>query len=124
MNRFEQAFERLNQRLKDRVGKQIIYHAGNNSINITTVIGRTAFRIRDWNVSRLLWSDRDYFVNVDDLVINGVKIQPARGHWFEEITPQSTETFEVSAPDGEQTWRYSDPEQTVYRIHTKKKTYI
>lgn len=120
MNRMEQAVDRLKQRMQDSVGKTVVYHRANASTNVVLWLGGTAFRITDQGNSRLIWSDRDYLIPVENLKINNVLVTPEYGDWIEEIIDGVTFAYELSAPQGEQAWRYADHEHKIYRLHTKQ----
>lgn len=77
--------------------------------------------------SRLEWSERDYLIPKDLLVFEGVKVEPQEHDWIEEVftVPDGTREYELLAPNDEPVWRYSDPQHTIYRLHTKaKKTFV
>lgn len=124
MGKFEDAAQRLIQKFQRSIGIDLVYHAGDDAITLIKKcwVGRTAFRIQDNKGSRLIFSDRDFFIPVVDLVINSVQILPEKGHWIEQILngPEGTQKFELMSPDQEPCWRYSDPQRFIYRIHTKR----
>jgi hypothetical protein len=89
--------------------------------NVTA--GNYAFRIEDRFLpgnSRVEWSDRDYLIPRNKLLISSVLVEPARGDYILETLPSGTYKFELYAPNDEQVWRWSEPEQVTYRIHTRK----
>lgn len=115
----------------------VVYHRASDGLTCDLTglawVGRTAFRVADSPAgtrlgeeqqggSRVQWSDRDYLVPAADLVISGVPIVPAAGDWFEEVlpAPEGTQRFEVLPFNGEPEARYSDPQRTVWRVHTKR----
>ena len=117
----QEAIARLKERLQDSVSITVVYHRGNNLINLICWVGATAFRVNDQTNSRLIWSDRDYLIPVENLKINNVLVTPNYGDWLEETFPDGiVKRFEISAPQGEQAWRYSDQQKMIYRIHTKE----
>jgi hypothetical protein len=124
MGLFEDAVEEFKAiMVAERVTVSIIYHRGTQSATITTGwISQTAFRTEERGQSNLYWNDRDYCIPVSDLKLNGVRVQPQKGDWIEQVfdNPEATLTFEVSAPIGEQLWRFLDRERKIYLIHTKK----
>lgn len=128
MNRLRQGQLWLNKRMGQYAGiGTVIYHYGNDEVVTLTDIGwegRTAFRVQDNGNTRLHWNELDILVPVDKLKnAEDVLILPKKGHWVEIIytAPDSTQHFEISAMDGEQEWRYSDPQRTRYRLHLKAK---
>jgi hypothetical protein len=122
VNRMQQAIAILKQKLQASAGIIVIYHRGSASTNVGCWLGNTAFRVNDQTNSRLVWSERDYLIPVENLKINGVLVTPTYGDWIEETDQNNvTRRFELSAPQGEQVWRYSDQQKTLYRIHTKER---
>lgn len=128
-DRLTRSMNQLTRRLTKDVGVTVTY---NHYVDNATVIsipltqgwtGKTAFRVSDSGRSRLEWSDRDYMVPVDQLKdADGNAFQPVRGDWIEEVLPNpaSTQRYEVSAPNDEKVFRYSDTKFMLYRIHTKR----
>lgn len=97
-------------------------------------LGRTPFRVEDraagqtlrgdkaqqaGDKTRLVWSDRDYLLAAADLVIAAAAFLPAVGDWFEEVLASGTKVYKVFPYASEPEWRYSDPQHTVLRVHTK-----
>lgn len=126
-NRFVSAVERLKARLSDKAGSTVIYRRTRNGITSECVLrvwqGRTVYRIEDNGNSRVEWGDRDYLIPVEGLILESLKVTPMRGDRIVETfegSPVETEQFEISAPDNEQPWRYSDFACTLFRVHTKR----
>ena len=69
--------------------------------------------------TRLIWSDRDYLLKAADLVIGGVAVTPEEGDWFTEAVADGTKRFKVLPYADEPCWRFSDPQRTELRVHTK-----
>lgn len=127
MQAFVEGMTRLIAQFQARAGiDALILHRGANSTTLVRKAwtGRTAFRINDIanEVSRIEWSDRDFFIPVVDYKISGVRVLPDLGDWFEYDLPEpyGNQRFEISAPEGEQAWRHCDPMGMLYRIHTKR----
>lgn len=125
MTRLEQAEARMIKTQQEKAGITIIYHFDSiNSIELVKKCwtGRQMFRIVDGDVSRIEWSDRDYMIPVAELLNGGILTLPARGHWIEQVfpLPKGNERYKLQAPESEPVWRYSNPQNTIYRIHTKK----
>jgi hypothetical protein len=86
-------------------------------------VGRQMYRVSDaTGQSRVVWSDRDYLVPAADLAVAGTPFEPARGDYFVEVLPApgGTQRFEVLPIADEPEARYSDPQRTTHRIHTKR----
>jgi hypothetical protein len=61
------------------------------------------------------WTDRDFLIRADLLVIAGNRITPERG----DTVVDDGKVYEVMAPAGEPPWRVSDPFGHMLRIHAK-----
>lgn len=107
--------------LADQVGTNVTntvtYSRGAQSVSLAAAIGRTNYRIADDYGSRLEHGDRDYLIRVAVLKLGGVATEPAVG---DRITEADGSIYEVLPPFGEPAWRYSDPYNFAYRVHTKK----
>jgi hypothetical protein len=68
------------------------------------------------------WTDLDFIIASADLFFSyGDLITPERGDLiYLERAPYDVQTFEVSPYGSEPAWRYTDPYQTMLRIHTKE----
>jgi hypothetical protein len=63
-------------------------------------------------------SDRDYLIAVAALASLG---EPREGDLIQESINGVAAKFKVMRPDiGEPAWRFSDTEETCYRLHTKR----
>lgn len=113
MNLFEKATGWLDTMVKAAAGRTVTYTRGAESITLTAVVGQTS-SVSNTEVAVMVQSgDRDYLIAVDDLTFG----EPRSGDRIGE----SGLTFEVQEPGtGEPAWRYSDPERTQYRLHTKR----
>lgn len=86
-----------------------------HSVTLTAVPGSTGHEVeRDGQVIDEVQS-RDYLVLASELVLNGAQITPDR---HDTITEAGT-VHKVLNVGGEAQWRYSDPQKTIIRIHTK-----
>jgi hypothetical protein len=69
--------------------------------------------------TRFVWSDRDYLLKAADLVIDGSAVLPQVGDWFEEVFGDEATRVRVMPYESEPHYRYSDPQRTELRVHTK-----
>lgn len=125
-NRLRRGMERLAQRLGNEAPVSIVYHRGNDSVSIPVGCwaGRTPFRTQDQlGSSRLEWSERDYMIPVELLVLDGQTVQPQEHDWIEEVfpEPEGSKEYELVAPNNEPVWRFGEQSKVWYRIHTKAK---
>lgn len=96
-------------------------NGGTCDLSASAWAGRTVFRSNLQERPTLQFGERDYLIPVEDLVIDGVAIRPARGGRFTETLNGTVKTFEIVTPDnGEPAWRYSDISETIYRAHCKR----
>lgn len=125
-NRFEVGQARLNQHLQTSAGVAIIYHrlrdGVDTAIPLIVSLGATFFKVDDREGQRSQWSERDYLIPVVSLVVDGVLFQPAKGDWIAEAMPlpHGVQHYEISAPNDEPAWRWSDAQHTLYRVHCKR----
>lgn len=124
MNRFERGMIRFRQRLQSGAGVTLTLTdlEGNSvTLNETSWPGMQAFRISDEGRSRVEWSDKDFLIPVNVCIIGGNLVKPERGYRITQTfdNPVGTRIYEIMAPEGEQAVRYSDPQNTIYRCHTK-----
>lgn len=122
MNVFQIGQEFLNQQFTDKASVIILYHRGMLFVPIRCWVGRTAFKIQDEKGLRIEWSERDYLIPVELLVLNGVKSVPLEADWIEEVfpEPQGANQYILTAPNDEPIWRFSDVQHTLYRVHCKR----
>lgn len=126
MSMFEDAMEELIDVLKTEASVSIVYHRpdGLGELTVSIIncwVGQTRFRTNVGSFSRLDFSDRDYLIPVDELTLDGDLVQPQENDWIEQIiNGKPSQQFKLIAPEGEPVWRYSDPQETLYRCHCKK----
>lgn len=127
-NRFQDGMNRLIKHFGNNALITVTYHKVDGELDtaipLNTWIGNTLFKILDKDAQRLEWGDRDYLVPVVALNIEGILFEPAKGHYIVETLNAVATTFELSAPENEKVWRYSDPQHLVYRLHTKKAVHV
>lgn len=121
---FEDAMAELADAMQAEAAVTLVYHRGADSTTLVGKcwVGRTAFRIVDEKGSRVEYSDRDFFIPCADLLINAVAVEPLEGDYITQVfaNVEGNQDFELMAPDREPVWRYSDPQRTIYRLHTKR----
>lgn len=104
-------------------GVALVYaRAAGGTVTITAEsggawVGRTAYTAVQQGAIRVEWGDRDYLIAAAALT-GGV---PAEGDRITETINGAAAVFEVMSPgSGEPAWRYSDPQESVYRLHVKR----
>jgi hypothetical protein len=115
---FARAKDWLPARLKHAAGVSVSYARGGTTRTLTAWVGRTVFASQLEGGPRIEFGDRDYLVTAADLALFG---EPALGDRITEVVGGETQTHECVTPGtGEPAWRWSDPTQTIYRIHCKR----
>lgn len=121
MTRMEQAQEALIDRQIAANGKPVTYTCGHATIEVMAWPGRQKqSRVPREPGAALITSDRDYFIRVADLVVDGTPVTPARGHRIAEVIAGQAVTFEVIPVTDEPASRFSDIPRLLHRIHTQR----
>ena len=90
----------------------VVYsHRGDEGKAVNAVVGRTAFRLADDYGRTMRLVTRDFIVPATELAV-----EPEPG----DIVNEDGREYEVLSPGGEPCWRWSDPQRTARRIHTKQ----
>lgn len=98
--------------VQERVlGKEITYIHQGEEYRVIAVLGKTIFRTQDDYGAYIRYEARDFIVKAGLL-----NFEPESG---DKIICLGS-TYEVLAPHGESVSRWSDPEKTALRIHTKE----
>lgn len=117
-NLFAKAKAYLPAALENAAGVTVAISYGGNTGNTVAVIGRTVFSMNQPGRARIEYGQRDFLVTPANLVAAHASFTaPAVGMRF-TVSGEST-VYECRQPDGiEPAWRWSDPQETTYRIHT------
>jgi hypothetical protein len=96
--------------------RMVRYRRGTDEIPVRATIGRTVFEVATLGgvIERI--EARDYLIPAKALIVFG---SPHRGDVVSEVADGIRHLYEVLAPGREPHWRWSDPNRTLYRIHTK-----
>ena len=116
MNLVRKGNEWLQRTRTERMSDPVIYSRGTSSVRVRATVGRSNFEYNDAEGLVTHSRTRDYLVNVRDLKLDYIPCEPIAG---DRITEIDGTTYEVQAVNGEPVWRWSDPQRTVYRIHTR-----
>lgn len=109
----------LERQRRQFLTRPVRYRRGVQEIPLSATVGKTIFRLEMGTGAVERIEARDYLITAADLVAFGI---PQRGDRVSEDTGGARHTAEVLAPGREPHWRWSDPNRTVYRIHTKHLT--
>lgn len=91
------------------------------SVNINVMLGSKLLKIDDgFGGIRIQWTDMDFLIPADNFFFTyGNMIIPHRGDTITITIAGHVQTFEVLPFGNEPPWRWSDPNQTMLRVHTK-----
>jgi hypothetical protein len=111
----------LNNQLQQFASREVVYQREASTLTVQATVGRTLLKLDDGYGGVLLqWTDRDFLIRAEDLVIAGQTILPQRGDRVHEVQSGVTYTYEVLAPGKEPVWKWSDLYRSLLRIHTKQ----
>jgi hypothetical protein len=121
MNLLEWGQSWLNNQLQQFASREVVYQREASTLAVQATVGRTLLKLDDGYGGVLLqWTDRDFLIRAEDLVIAGETILPQRGDRVHEVQSGVTYTYEVLAPGKEPVWKWSDLYRSLLRIHTKQ----
>jgi hypothetical protein len=112
----------LTQQLSANVSQAVTYADGDRSVDVHAILGRKLLKVDDGAGGiRIEWTDLDFMIPAAELILPGdaTPHTPARGNRIYIVMPYDVQTFEVEPFGNEPPWRWSDPKETMYRIHTK-----
>lgn len=110
--------------LRSLTGKHVEYRRSETVVtaNWLVVVGNTTFEIST-EFGMESYESRDYIGAIDDLLIDDgteeVVLTPQQGDRIYETIGNSTYIYEVQSPSGQPCFKFSDPDRTIVRIHTK-----
>lgn len=117
----ESANQWLLEELRAHASRPVVYRRGADEVTVQAIIGRTLLKLDDgYGSVRMEWTDRDFLIAAEDLILGGQRVLPKRGDQILETQEDKTLVYEVLAPGNEPEWRWSDPYRQLLRIHTKQ----
>lgn len=116
-DRLTSAMERLQARMLSHASRHVTYQRGAQSVGLRATLGSSDLTIDNGTGFPLVVQSADFIVTPSDLVIDGVPVEPAAA---DRITDSGGGVFEVLEIPGGMPWRFTDPERTAMRIHTKQ----
>lgn len=117
----------LTGQLQAHAAQTVTYRRGTNTVVVQATYGAKLLKLSDEFGVHLEWTDLDFCIPAEDLVLNGARITPQRGDEVlitvggaDAYDTESVERFEVF-PFGstEAPWRWADPHRSMIRVHTK-----
>ncbi|MEQ9616661.1 MAG: hypothetical protein RLN60_01360 [Phycisphaerales bacterium] len=111
--------EFLESQRHQHMTRPVVYLRGGESVQLDATVGRTVFEQQDQFGMVQRTESRDYLVRTSDLVLNGSQAEPKVGDRVREPSGTSALLYEVMSIGNEPPFRFSDPERSTLRIHTK-----
>lgn len=103
-------------KLKSYAGESVTYTRGVESVSLTITRGQTAFETEDTDGFTITAHSIDFIVKASDLVLDGeVALPEVRDY----ITDAAGKVYSVLILPGGTHYRFSDPAQTILRVHTR-----
>ena len=115
----QQGSDWLAGQLKTHASREVVYQREAQQVTVRAIIGRKDFEVESAE-GKLYFRANDFLIHRVDLVLAGQPTVPERGDRILVDFGAGLETFEVLPGDGAQPWEYSDPFETLFRVHTKK----
>lgn len=106
--------------LQQHASREVVYRRGQSQVTLQATIGQTRYEQDDGYGSIIRAHVRDYIVRWNDLVLDGVQIEPAAGDLIIEQVDDQEHVYELMSLGGNPPWRFSDTSHTMIRIHTKQ----
>jgi hypothetical protein len=109
-------------KLKSHLSQTVVYRRGSLTVPISATFGDSGHDIVTPDGLIIEVHSRDFTFTVADLVLNGVLTTPERGDKVEFTDPDDglRYTHELMSLSNEPAWRYADPYNKTYRIHTER----
>lgn len=120
-NIMQTAAAALAQQMKAVASIPAVYRRGVESVSVRVWLGRKLLKLDDGQGGfRIEWTDIDVMMCAADLHFDDdVPLEPMRGDLLDLTYGSETQTFEAFPFGNEPLWRWSDPYQTILRIHFK-----
>ena len=110
----------LDQSMRTYASKLVTYTRKRSSIVVPAQSGTSILRINDADGGAIVRTDKDFLISAADLIFLEAATVPHEGDLITEIIGAKTYTYRVERPTvTDDCWRYSDPYQNRFRIHTK-----
>ncbi|MBX3403805.1 MAG: hypothetical protein KF699_10385 [Phycisphaeraceae bacterium] len=109
----------LDDQRHKHMSRAVVYQRGAETKEVLASIGRTEFEQADDAGLIHRVESRDFLIRAADLDLGAGPILPRAGDQVRETVGASVFVYEVNAPGGQPSFRYSDPYRRTLRIHTK-----
>ena len=112
--------EWLAGQLNSYASRSVVYRRGELGVELTAVIGRSAYQQDDGEGAITRAQVRDFLIDTRSLLLSIIGSLPKPGDRIVEIDDTQTFVFEVMPMGAEPHFRFSDPYRLKLRIHTKQ----
>lgn len=110
----------LTGQLKANASQTVTYTRGNLGVDVQATFGKKLLKLDDgFGGIRMEWTDIDFLIPAADLSFDGLSILPSRGDLIFVTVGYQVQTYQVFPYGTDPAWRWSDPGQTMMRIHAK-----
>ncbi len=110
----------LTAQLKANASQTVTYARGLSSVDVQATFGKKLLKLDDGlGGIRMEWTDMDFLIPAADLKFGSNPITPERGDLIYLTEPYDVQVFEVMPYGSDPAWMWSDPHQSMYRIHAK-----
>lgn len=111
----------LMSQMKTAAGETVTYRRGADEVELSAVIGRSAFEIVDQSGSAMQTTSVDFIIAPDDLVLDSETVTPEPGDEIDRpIEDGKTATYEVRTDGGLDCYQL-DPMRTQLRVRARLK---
>lgn len=118
-NKFETARDWLASKMKATAGRPGHYQRGDSSVEVTLRFARIDTTIDQSSGVDVRSADQDWLIDAIELLIDGTETKPAPGDRIIDGDLSDGQVYEVAQIPGMDIWRWSDPYQKTFHIHTK-----
>lgn len=120
-NLLRKGMARLTATLKQHASEEIQYTRGDEYVFCRATLGRKLLKLDDGvGGFQIVWTDMDFLIPTDDLVIDGERVTPESGHIVRVTIGGEVQRYEVAQYGGEPCWTWAEPHQSMLRVHTKR----
>jgi hypothetical protein len=111
----------LTLQLQRHASRPVTYRRGTEQVTVLATIGRKAFEV-ETGEGKVYLRSCDFLIPRVALRLAGHNILPERGDRIVVDFGSGDATFEILPSTGLQPWEFSDPYETLLRIHTERVT--
>jgi hypothetical protein len=99
-------------------GLSVVYSDGTNSVTLNVIPGETTFERETTPGLYTTTHSQDFLILAAELILDGAVVLPQMGDTVTATIGGSSVTYQVTSPDGDRHYRWSDPYKTVLRVFT------